>query len=36
MDEFALSQETLKLEINKLKDKMGEIFIAIQYLVEER
>lgn len=36
MDEFALIQEALKLEVSKLKDKMGEILIVLQYLMEKR
>lgn len=36
MGEFVLSQEALKYEVWKLKDKIGKILIALQYLVEER
>lgn len=36
MYEFALSQETLKLEVRKLKDNLDEFLIALQSLVEER
>lgn len=36
MDEVVLSQENVKHVVNKLKDKVGEILIALQSLMKER
>lgn len=36
MGKFALSQETLKHKVTKLKDKMGEFLIVLQSLVKQR
>lgn len=36
MVEVVLDKETLKHEVSKLKDKVSEILIALQSLVEER
>lgn len=36
MDEFVLIQEVLKHEVNKLKEKIYKICVALQSLLKER